>query len=672
MIRLIGYELRKLFISRSAVLGVAVLLIVNCFLVWLRTESDRDRLPAKEYREMTKTLNVLAPQEALAYLNQRVEECRLSGAGQIDPLYFAYNRLQKEAVQVVGYEEYINRILKAGKQSGSFVFFQNKDGYFTKNAEKTAEAYEHLAGLYVPVALSDAVKGAIGGDSEQLLLLVALLWCCIYVFQIDRNNGIEQVERTTTRGRREQMTAKIIAMWLVSGLLVGLFYAYGFIWNAVTLGLGDLCRPIQSVAGYFSSPYQMSVGACLVICFLTRYVGTMLFSALFALLCVCIRSTGYVFFLSSMMVGGMYACCQLIPDASRMVYFKYLNPYQLLKAETMYSGYHNLRFFNQPVDKFECIWGLGMLLLLVFTGFVIGMGRAGRKPAAGKWRRRSLIRPIPSLFVQESYKVMIYGHGLVILIAGILSLGVIYQNYRVYPDLYEVQYRAYMRMYEGTYDEEKAAGIEKEKAAFEECHKKLAYYTEQYKNGQMEETAYLYETEQIQNKLDSEQAFMRFLSQVEYVKATDGAEIVYDTGYQKLVENGSAIHLISYFVIVITLSAIQLESMFREKISGMHKLLHSTVNGRGKLLWCDVKIHLLCGLAITVAAFFAELYFIHGVYGLYGIDAPAVSLAMYADSSFSSIGGRLAAFFAIRLAVAELAVASVVLLGYRLKCGNRP
>lgn len=665
MFRIIGYELYKLLKCRGVVAALIVLLFTNAFLVWVNDISDQKKLSAGEYRELSLVLRKMEPVQALDYLNDKVEAYRPEMAGHFDTRYYAYREMQQEAMRAVNYEAYLTQIFEAEKKLESIGFFQSGDEYSKRSAKKTSEVYKKLVGTELPVEPSGGVKGALGNSTTSFLLLLMLYICCIYMFQRDRNNGIEQIERTTALGRKEQMAAKACAIGIVSVLLVILFYGYGFIRYAVEYGFGSLDRPLQSVAGYIASPFSMTVGAYFIVYFATKCFGAILFSVMFARVCIWIHSTGWAFFVSAVSVAVLYACHYFILDASWLVYIKYINPYVFLETEDLYSGYHNLRFFSEPVDKLACIWGMGIVLSLVLLRSIVFSGRKQpRRVSAAKRKRSFSGKPIPKLFVQETYKILIYGHGLAILCIGVLEMILVYCNYHVYPDVYELQYRAYMHTYEGEYNEEKAKRIAQEQEKFEECEKELADLSARFQNGLIDEVTYKYESGRLNDKLSLKPVFMRFLESVEYVKNTPGAELVYDTGYEELTKSKSLLHIISYLVILITLAAIQLETAFREKNSGMHNLTHSTVNGREVLKRCDLIIHLLCGWMISVSAFAGEIFFIRSVYGLSGMGASAVSLAMYEGSGMPTILAKLLVYYAIRVAVVELAVVLVTLAVY--------
>lgn len=116
-----------------------------------------------------------------------------------------------------------------------------------------------------------------------------------FFFQLDRNTGIELMERTTVRGRKEQMAAKVLAMGIVAFVLLILFTALNVVIYGVSYGFGSLLRPIQSVKGFLGCPLKESVLGYFILSMGTRWFALFAMGLVFTVSCLKTRKPGVSF-----------------------------------------------------------------------------------------------------------------------------------------------------------------------------------------------------------------------------------------------------------------------------------------------------------------------------------------------------------------------------------------
>lgn len=79
-------------------------------------------------------------------------------------------------------------------------------------------------------------------------------------------------------GRKHTAAVKIVTLWAASAVVCLLFYGSNLILAWKLAGLGPLDRPIQTLTGFYSSPWELSAGTYLVIfyciaCWQKRWQG---------------------------------------------------------------------------------------------------------------------------------------------------------------------------------------------------------------------------------------------------------------------------------------------------------------------------------------------------------------------------------------------------------------
>lgn len=163
---------------------------------------------------------------------------------------------------------------------------------------------------------SGGVRGVLINNAILLFLLFAMYACAVFMFQLDRNTGVELLERTTVRGRREQMTAKIAAMGIIALVLLIIFTTLNVGIYGVQYGFGNLMRPIQSVKGFLGCPFEKSVLGYFVMSMVTRWLALFLVGLIFAVICLKTRKAGLSLFAASAIVGGWQDAS--MPSAMRL------------------------------------------------------------------------------------------------------------------------------------------------------------------------------------------------------------------------------------------------------------------------------------------------------------------------------------------------------------------
>lgn len=658
MIGLVKYELYKLKENRSAMRVLGLLFLLHLLFLTLQVTSQQQRMPARIYRDVYAELRCMETDGIPEYLSEKKQQYAPEELGCFSKMYIMYSEAAANAQQIFGYSDFLDKIFDAEKSYGSVSLFAKKNGYLEKNIGKTASAYRKLEGTALPVEGSEGVLGVFVSDSILLLLLSAMYACAVFLFQLDRNTGIELMERTTVRGRKDQMAAKVLAMGIAAFVLLIGFTALNVVIYGVSYGFGSLLRPIQSVKGFLGCPLKESVLGYFALSMGTRWFALLLMGLIFTFICLKTRKPGISFFTSSVIVAVMAGCFYRINDASLFVYLKYVNWFTLLESNVLYGDYRNLNIFGQPVDAADCTWLISILSGVFLTAYIIVNGRKRKARAGGKKRvRRIYFKPIPNMFCQVAYKMLVYGRGIFILLLGAGIILGAYWNYPVYLSQEEAQYRAYMHMFEGPFSQEKKDLAASEEKRFADLHQSLFTLSEEYLAGNIDRQTYELRQESISQELLLERAFERVKNNLQRISSIDQGENIYEKGYALLLSEKSLLHLISYFAIGVLLLSIIVENVIQEKLSGMRDITYSTVNGRDVLKRHELIIYELCGLLTGIIVFGGEILFAAKNYGLPRPGASAASLVCMQGSGSYAIGFYVFLFYLKKILIVELLIA---------------
>ena len=636
---------------------LGLLFLMHVLFLALQISSEQQEVSVGTYKNIYAELKSMETDSIPDYFREKVQQYAPEELGYFDRRYFIYGDAAANARQVLGYADFLEKIFDAEKSYGSVSLFAKKNAYLAKNLKKAAAVYKKLEGTALPVEGSEGVLGVFVSDSILLLLLSAMYICVVFLFQLDRNSGIELMERTTVRGRQEQMAAKLLAMGAAAFVLLIAFTALNVVIYGASYGFGSLLRPIQSVKGFLGCPLKVSVLGYFFLSIGTRWFALFLMGLIFTAICLMTRKVGVSFFASSVIVAGMAGCFYMIHDASLFVYLKYVNLFTLLENNVLYRDYRNLNILGHPVDAMACAWLISVLLCFFLTGHVVVNGRKRRVRSAGKKRIRKLyFDPVPNMFCQVAYKMLVYGRGIfILLISAVIVLGA-YWRHPVYLSQEETQYRAYMHLFEGPYTQEKQELAASEEKRFADLRQSMLTLSEEYMAGNIDQQTYEFRQKSINQELLLERAFEQVKSNLARISSIDHAENVYETGYGILLQE-KLLHLISYFVIGVLLLSIIAENAVQEKLSGMRDVTYSTVNGRNVLRRHELIIYELCGLLICIIAFGGEILFAAKNYGLPRPGAGVNSLVYMQGSGNFSICFYMFLFYLKKILIVELLIA---------------
>lgn len=670
MLRLIPFELSKIWRKRSFLLSMCVLLLVHLFLLWYMNLPDESTAPLSAYRQLHAELSGKTEEEKgqyIAGLKEQIDgvcfvqnilslqsfenEMGSSLAKQElqnnpgvfekyyelyqsgDYLQFADSLGQEQAFieeiygeqqKVSGYGDYLRSIQEnKDRLSGISIFGgQSGDAYSLRNLQKSAADFAGLTDSNICFDPSKGIAAAMQGMWTDLLLVLGIMLFVGSLITEEKEKGLFLITRGTQRGVMHSITAKLGALLIHCTLLAALFYTVSLIFFGMTTGWVNLGASLQSIAAYRESSLNISIFDYLVISVMTKTLVLFGIGAVLTVFCIRSHIVALPFLAGIGIIGISALLYYLIPAGSAMAVCKYLSPVGLMKTENLYGGYLNFNILGYPVSRLSL--SLGVIFLLCIAGAGGSLAVFCRMQSF-EIRKLHLpfsmpFHPHTNIFRHEGYKLLIANHGLVILLlfAALLAYQSLGRSYT--PSVGEQYYQRIMTELEGGLTEKKESLILSEKARYEEAFQEIEQIDRMAEAGEL--SADMTDTlkSQANMTLAFYPAFQRVEAQYQHVKA-DGGSFVYDTGYLYLF--GVLEDVFSGDFLILSIGMILAVSgvVSMEYQSGSLFLISATKAGKRKTLIYKACICALMAAILTLVPILCRIYRISAVYPMHSLGA---------------------------------------------------
>ena len=684
MTRLVFAELRKVWRSRFFLLAFAVLLAVNLFLLWFGTGHTPGNVPAAAYQTLEREIKGMSMPEMDAFLHtalartqglsrianvlreeawnggKQSEYLRTEYAADFENYYDLYttgsflhygetlsqeyrflNTIVLEFEQVNGYGEFLDSIDQKAQQLASISIFANSaGGYDMENIRVTQEAFRGMRGTPILYYPQKGLLTALDFALTDVVAVFAMVLIATVLVRTERDNGLLALIRATPAGRLATAGAKLLALGVsLFVVLVGL-YGVNLAYCGALYGLGPLARTIQSVPGLMRSTWKLTVGGYLGCFLLSKWAAALVCGAWVMLAMLCARRlfTGALGALA--LLAANLLIRSLIPATSRWNVLKYANLVSLLRTNELLGGYRNLYWFDHPIPLLlvECVAAVffGVLLLMAFCyafsrkiftaaprgGSAAGLLRLGAQIRFPLLRAPAFTTPLR----QEAYKLF-FMQGAALL----LALFAAFQVYTAvttesYIDADEIYYQYYMKHIEGPLTQRSVEWLREQNEEFQPIYQLQAAMA----SGQITPQEYgmmMQSYGSLQQKMN---IFLRVWYKAKAVQKTPGAQLVYETGWLKLLDYGDTADLPDALWAA-ALSALCCAGLFAmERQTGMVHVIGTTPLGRRHTVRCKLGLALGVSGAVTALGLLPRIWVAARDYGLATWTAPVSSIGEYA------------------------------------------
>ena len=420
-------------------------------------------------------------------------------------------------------------------------------------------------------------------------------------------------------------------------------------------GLGDLSVRIQSVAGYYTSPWDMSVGGCMVFSYAAGLLGTIALALLISLFCIVTGSIIGSVGLTAMMFLIEFAAYRFVPYHSPFSLVSRINLFSLADVRGIFADYANVNICNYPVNNLAC--ALITFLIATVLGLVLGnrawdsMRVITESRMGVKLRERKTAR-VRSVFGYEMKKLLVHSKGaacVVLLLAAEILLCVSFGTYESNSDRW---YELYSEGLTGPYCSETQAAMDGIDAEFEKIKRQVDEYQEKAASGEISADYAKYLIEAITPGADQTTGHRKAKEQFEYVKMQvqggRASKYVPAVPYEKLLDRTEEILCSIPLFLIISVCIPVYASI--EKRYGMGAIITSTREGSVRVLKKKRTAVVIFSMAAVILAYAPRVIMKLAAFPLQMLGSSANSLERFSGlPDWISIGLMLLVIIALRL-----------------------
>jgi hypothetical protein len=672
-LKILSYELKKGFTDKTILVLLIIVIIINVAGIYVNEVSDfeyGDNISV--IRKIDNDLMVMTDKMAIEYLTERINTCSILAGmyaymdipdstiykmniqslkkkypgydiedilENINPTKYSiythdvYTEIDllsaklKEVQNTYGYSDYVESIIYKAREMSDTSLFQT-DKYAKLNNQKTLEDFSSLSVGEVEYNSSEGINCATSNRITLVLSILMVMFICIQIFVNDKENNTIELFKTMKYGHTHLMTAKVITLFLLVSVTGTLLNFSSLFISSQIYGLGNLSAPIQSLTGFITSTYEISVLQYILI-FNTYNILTLALSGLLMLLIFILCSKALYGYIGILIFFGLSIATNMTIDpVSSFSIFKYINIFNYLDSSGIIGRYLNINVLGVPINLSDIfhttlIIGTGLVAsacIIIFSVQKI-MPEAGGIRISGILRQNE-VNVKTGILRYELYKSFIVNPALVILLCMlVLQIFSSSGSDMRFADIEGVYYEHYMDILKGPISADKTDYLNQE----------LARVKEEQINTSDPNNTYINQIKVIDGLIEKNVQLHKLFTDNEYNVNKEKISFVYEFGYEKLLLNNPDILLLSMITtILVTLCMVNIFVIeYRENT---YNIINVTKYGRQRTYWYKIGIKLLMTLVILLTTYVPYISRIAKNYGFACMDAPIASI-----DSFSQI-----------------------------------
>ena len=655
------FECRKLWKNRL-VMG----LVLGCFflnallLIWQTKRYDADsRCFPDSVKAVYEALAAVPEERKIAWLNRELtdtnrieEEDFISEGVETEALYERRNALNYVLSHVTGvqqYDAYLDGITKQAALLSASSLFSEKDSFSGRNAALIPGQYEHLHGLVLKTENSQGIKLVTESELTDVFLIILILLLSYFFICMEREEGTMAFVRTAKYGGKKLGKTKIAVIF--TGSLFGAFILYtgNFLVAGLTYGFGDCGRWIQSVEGYLTSPWKVSVGQYL----LFFLAGKLLAAAVFAGVVIWIMLHGKNLLRTSAalicLIAAEYGMYAKIPMHSYLDLLRQCSLFSFLRTERLFLNYETVNLFGYPVSSVVVSLSAQTVLLLLSVFFSVrsygrvSRGAFGEKKPGTQIRKWTVQRHGHSLFYYEGYKVFFLCGAGFLIVFFLLFQWISCSDARAYFTPDELYYKNYIGKLAGDVTQEKLDFVKEEGLRIQKIEQERMNLLEH--PDEMEKSAGEERLRILNQQLSCQTAYEWILAQTRRI----GRNGIYldEVGYRRLLEKEQQVYQLGKLLIVWVLAFYGVFVM--EELAGMTTLWSSVPHGRKKVQRRKWALLTFCVIGLCIASDLIFYAYRMKAQGIASLDAAIRFLPGFENWGAVSIGEYLAGLCVLKM-----------------------
>ena len=569
--KLIGYELKKLFSHNSVKYIIVTLVCINILGLFMEQMQSENILVQRsgDYHLVTDRMRVLSQEEQLEYLKGQATfyqlgiEYREFSSMPDDMLveieeeifydaefiqnyeqltgidiyqeYDFYHTLYTKYYNVYHYSSYIQQVNDGIENIKSSSIWNTYPRWKQKDYLDMEKTYQQLSYIDTEIVNTLAITQYVSSHIIMFFPLVIVLILCMYIFQVDDLDAMNELIFVTRNGGFSTAVSKLASVFILSVLfnfILGFLYIFLL---SNMYGSVPYNTTIQSIPIFYESPHNFTIWQWLLYSLSMKSLVTMvlgfIISSLFKIFHNKVFSIA-IFVLLLLISATLYYG---IDENSIMVFWKYANFYAILDTFVLLSKYLKLSLFNRSISIIQ----LSLLICLLCSVISISVylflyGKRKQERTAINFNITNNIHKNTKLLVHEFMKLTLMKKaGIIFSVCIIVQSVYIYQSYKSVNSLdhthEQVIYDTFVT-YGGLITEEKEAVIESKRQDYETEEERMTAALEDYRNGRIDAFSYSLILNEYRNNSVSRYAFNVFYEQYQ----DNPSYVIYARGYRAI------------------------------------------------------------------------------------------------------------------------------------------
>lgn len=690
--RFVGYELKKLFGVKYLWVFLFVMLMLNSAVAWYTADktlaaSEPVQMISgffEEYFEAPEELNAYYKKmqdfnaeqqsllrEAMRNGNMDFEPETLPDLYSTDESYpdkMLFSKLYTAISAAEKYPEQLEKVIERAKANLDAFSDMGiyEDSFTYKYQLKVIELYEKMqSSVELEVEYTRGWNEYFAYDTVNIFIFAMLIMLGSLIFVQEKQSGFIPIMRTAKNGRARTAVAKLITVMLLTVCFVLLFTLSTFAVYGLRLGFSSTENVIQALDSFTFSPYRITVGEYFLITLGVKLLTFVLFSMAVTALSAIFYNYILIYIIGLGLFGVNFLLYTLSYIDANSV-FKNLNLVATSSVNSLFTRYRAMGVFGNVVG-FVSAMLIGFSILTIVCAVAAVMiyvrgadsvravrielldrlaafcmtelarlkNRLSHISARKKSRTRSYSN---SLILAECFKTLISSKFIIIVL---LILGVkVWYSYNVnqpsnsYSDSV---YKEYMTRLEGELTDEKLDYIAAEREMIDATLSKEREMQTAYINNEIsfdEYREYLSDYNYAYSRsrlLETIERHAEYLVQKEAETDVRGW-FIYDTGWQKMYSEDADLFLYAAILLLLT-GSFAAEYVSKSSSGCFAQLLRSTKNGRHKTFYAKLISSGMISVILAILTGLVDVVVIINGYDLPAMNAPLVSMQMFADVS---------------------------------------
>lgn len=516
MKRMLYFELLKLRqwkVLWSVLLGLLVINLIYISFAVNRIGEDNSRMVEKY--EIYQELETMEKEEAIAFLEERMEECRLlyeEDWGNPHNRYSQYSAVREELYFAYSHDAWMEMTKEQSLQYNNPLFQSENSTYQRARAVQTLEVYEKLGRIETKLLYEEPFAFVTENPVLEVSIFVSVFVLVVQLIIYEREKGYLQYVKIAKNGKHVFLTVKCLVLAIFIIGIVALFYgSCMFLFSYLMPYDGTL--PVQCLQSLVGCPFPINIYESMGTFVLDRCLVYLLFGVAILAISNYLNAILKIAMGCICIFGGQWLVWEVVSPFSNIHLLHTINLFTITDSKMLLSSYDIWNVFNVPINQILCVWLLRIVLfigLLYFSFWTFANKKEGEyeKSEALLHRYQKYgsriegIRRKGAIFTLksgEAYKLLIRNGGVVVFLIAISICLIFVSELRVFTDAYRYYMKEYAEVLEGIPSEEKELWIEEQNFYWEAQEQALEEQWELVQKGELSQEVYQTQMEMYEN-----------------------------------------------------------------------------------------------------------------------------------------------------------------------------